>query len=112
MPNVNNLMHSEQLREMVPSPGQNTVAVCHQITFLIFYYISSRLVSLLKIFDAPVQVSYIYDFTVRFKFIKFSFQIFLLFVPEMSTSFTSYIVRLSMLLWPGSCNQCILACFL
>jgi len=29
-----------------------------------------------------------------FKFINFSFQIFLLFVPEMSTSFMSYIVKI------------------
>ena len=39
-----------------------------------------------------------------------AFQYSLFFVLEMSTSFTSY--RLSTLLWYGSCNQCILACFL
>jgi hypothetical protein len=69
-------------------------------------------VGLLKIIVVPVQGSDIYDFTFSFKFITFSFQIFLLFVPEMSTNFTSYIVRLSVLLWFGSCNHCILACFL
>jgi len=105
-------MYSGQLREIVPPLTQNTVGGCNQITLLIFYYISSRMVSLLKIIDVPVQVSYIYDFTVSFKFIKFSFQTLLLFVPEMSANFTSYIVRLSMLLWFGSCNHCILACFL
>jgi len=112
MPNITNLMYSEQLREIVLPPSQNTVGGSNQITLHIFYYTGSRLVSLLKIIDVPVQVSDIYDFTFSFKFIKFSFQIFLLFVPEMSTSFTFYIVRLSMLLWFGSCNHCILACFL
>ena len=112
MPNITDLIYSEQLREIVPPPSQNTVGGCNQITLLIFYYISSTLVSLLKIMDVPVQVSDIYDFAFSFKFIKFSIQIFLLFVPEMSTSFTSYIVRLSVLLWFGSCNHCILACFL
>jgi len=64
---------------MVPPPRQNTVEVCTQIT-------------LLKEIDAPVQVSDIFDLAVSFKFINFNFQIFLLFVPEMSTGFTSYLV--------------------
>ena len=85
-------MYSEQLREMVPPPAQNTVGVCNQITLLILYYIISRLVTLLKITDDPVQVSDIFYLTVSFKFFNFSFQLFLLFVPEMSTSFTSYTV--------------------
>jgi hypothetical protein len=50
------------------------------------------MVNILKIVDAPIQISDIVDFTVSFKFINFSFQIFHLFVPEMSASFTSYIV--------------------
>jgi hypothetical protein len=57
-----------------------------------FNDISSSLVTLLKITDAHPQVSDIFDITLCFKFIKFSFQLFLLFVPEMSTSFTSYFV--------------------
>jgi hypothetical protein len=77
---------------MIPLPTQDTVGVCNQITLLILYYISSRLVNL-KVFDAPVQVSDIL-LTVCFKLINFSVQIFLLFVPEMSTSFTSYIVQI------------------
>jgi hypothetical protein len=42
---------------MLPPPNQNTVAVCNNITFLILYYIISRLVTLLKVTDAPIQVS-------------------------------------------------------
>jgi hypothetical protein len=77
---------------MVPLPSQNIVGVCNQTTILIFYYISSRLVNLLKVIDAPVQVSYSLSLTVSFKLINFRFQIFLLFVPEISSGFTSEIV--------------------
>jgi hypothetical protein len=45
-----------------------------------------------KITDDPRQVSDIFGLTVSFKFIDFSFQTFLLFVPEIYTSFTSNIV--------------------
>jgi hypothetical protein len=58
--------------------SQNTVGVCKEITLPIPYYNSSRLVTL-KIIDA-------------LKLINFNFQIFLLFVPEMCTGFTSSIV--------------------
>jgi hypothetical protein len=85
-------MYIEQLREMFSLPSQNTVGVCKQITLYIPYYISSRLVTLLKIIDAPVEVSDIFYLTVSFKLINFSYQILCLFVPEMSTSFTSCIV--------------------
>jgi len=54
-------MYTEQLREMVPPPSQNIVGVCNQITLLIPYYISSRPVTLLKISDAPIKVSDIFD---------------------------------------------------
>ena len=65
------------------------MAVCYQI-ILILYYISSQMVTLLKITDAHIQASDICDLTVALKFINCSFQIFLIFVPEMSTGFTSY----------------------
>jgi hypothetical protein len=45
---------------MVPPPNQNTVVICKQITRLIPYYISSRLVTLLKVTDAPIQVPNIF----------------------------------------------------
>jgi len=59
----------------------------NKITLIIFYYISSRLVT-----DAPIQVPDIFDLMVGFKFLNSSFQRFLLFVPEMSASYTSYTV--------------------
>jgi len=85
-------MYIQQQKEMVHPPSQKTVGVCNQINLLIIYYISFGLVTLHKVNDAPIQVSDILDLTVSFKFINFSLQIFLLFVPAMSTSFTSYIV--------------------
>ena len=85
-------MDIEQLGEMVPPPSQNTSAVSNQIISLNLYYTSSMPVTHLKVTDAPIQVPDIFYRTVTFKFINLSFQIFLLFVPEMSTSFMSYIV--------------------
>jgi len=87
-------MHIQYLGEIVPPPSQNTVGVCKQITFVIHHYISSRLVTLLKVIDAPVQVPNIFHLAISFKFLNFSFQICLLFVPEMSVSFTSYFVQI------------------
>jgi hypothetical protein len=55
--------------------NQNTVGVCNHITSVILHYISSRLVTLLKVIDAPIQVPNIFYLTVSFKFLNFSFQI-------------------------------------
>ena len=41
---------------MVPPPSQNTVEVGNQTTRLLHYYISSRLVTLLEVTDARIQV--------------------------------------------------------
>jgi hypothetical protein len=60
-------MYIEQLREMVPPLNQSTVAICYQITLLILYSVNSRLVTLLKIIDATLQVSDIFDLTVGFR---------------------------------------------
>jgi hypothetical protein len=79
---------------MIFLPRQNTVAVCKQITLLNLFYVSSRPVTLLKITDATVPVSDIFDLTVSFKFINCSFHTFLLFVPAMSTGFTSSSVKI------------------
>jgi len=49
-------MYIQQLREMVPLSSQNTVGVCKPITLLILNYISSRLVTALKVIDTPIQV--------------------------------------------------------
>ena len=57
-------MYIEQLREVVPLTSQNTVTVSNKITLLIPYYTISGLVTLLKIIDAPIQVSDIFYLTV------------------------------------------------
>jgi hypothetical protein len=80
LPNLINPVYIQELREMVPPPSQHTVVVCKQIV--------------LTVIDAPVQVSDIFDLTISFQFINFSFKIFLPFLPEMSTSFMSYIVMI------------------
>jgi hypothetical protein len=41
---------------MAPPPSQNTVEVCNQITLLFLYYTGSKLVILLKVTDAPIEV--------------------------------------------------------
>jgi len=46
-------MYIEELGEMVPPTGHSTVGVCN---FLSLYCINSRLVTLLKVTDAPIQV--------------------------------------------------------
>jgi len=47
---------------------------------------------MVKVIDATLRVSDIFDLTVSFKFTNFSFQIFLPFVSEFSIGFMSYIV--------------------
>ncbi len=51
------------------------------------------LVTLLTLTDAPIQTPYIFNLPVSFNILKFGLQIGLLFVPELSASFTSYIVQ-------------------
>jgi len=52
------------MTERVAPPNQNTVGVCKKITHLLLDYISSRLVTLLKFTDAPIQVPDIIDYTI------------------------------------------------
>jgi hypothetical protein len=49
-------MNFQYLGEIVPPPRHNTEGVCNQVTFLILYYNSSRLVPLLEVINAPIQV--------------------------------------------------------
>ena len=63
LPNMLNPMYVQELKEMVPPPRQNTVGVCNQITFFILCFISSRLVTLFKVNDAPTLVSAIFFLT-------------------------------------------------
>ena len=46
-----------------------------------------------KVIDAPIQVPNVLDIAVSFKFVNFVSQVCLLFVPEMSAKFTSYIIQ-------------------
>src|SRR5215471_19158143 len=87
-------MYIQYLGKIVSPPRHITAGVCHQVTFLILYYNSSRLVPLLEVINSPIQVADIVDLTVSFKFLNFSFQICLLFIPEISASTPSYIVQI------------------
>jgi hypothetical protein len=55
------------------------------------YYIISRRV-ILKDIDVTLQVPNIFDLNVSFRILNYNFVLFFLFVPEISASFTSYIV--------------------
>ena len=110
--NVLNSMHIEELGETVPPPSHNIVGVCHQVTILILHYITSRLVPILKVIDAPIQVPNVLDLTVSLKLLNFISQLCLLFVPEMSANFTSYIIQNIYIVCLGSRIQCCLAHFI
>jgi uncharacterized membrane protein len=81
-------IHSIAGRNGFP-PCQNTVGFWNQITLLFLYYVSSRLVTLLKVTDAHKLVTNVSYITVRCKFLNFTFWIFLLFLPEMSAMFVT-----------------------
>jgi hypothetical protein len=49
-------MYIQYPGEIVPPPRHNTVGVCNQVTFLILYNNSSRLVPLLEVINAPIQI--------------------------------------------------------
>jgi len=89
-----NTLYIQRLEEIFPLPTKKTVEVSNQIIILNIYYIISRLITLLKITDAPIQVPNIFYLTASFKCLYFSFQIFLIFVSELSAIFMSYIVRI------------------
>jgi len=98
---------------MVPPSNQNTAGVCNKITLLILYTISSRLVTILKATDAPKMslVFFILLLVPSSLILDFRY-FFFIFVPALSSIFTSSIVQIITLLLFGFCNRCILACFL
>jgi hypothetical protein len=49
---------------MVTPPNQDTVGICKQIPLFIVYYISFRLVTILKVTDAPIKVPNILYLTI------------------------------------------------
>ena len=86
-------MHIEKLGEIFPPPSHNTVGACNQVTFLILYYIPSRLVPHLKVIDAPIQVPNVFVLLVSSSSIL-ALRYASFFVPEMSANFMSYIVQI------------------
>jgi len=60
-------MHIQYMREMISPSSQSTVEAGNHITLLIIYYVSSRLVTLPKVIDVPVQVSDVLVLTICFK---------------------------------------------
>jgi hypothetical protein len=90
--NITNPRYFQQPIEIIIPSIQNAVGICEQISILIHYQVSSTLVTLLKFIYAAIQVANVLVLTAFCKLITFVFQIFSLFVPEMSTGFMSYIV--------------------
>ena len=73
--------------------------------------ITSRLVPLLKDINVPIQVRNVLSLTVSYKFLNFSsIYTFILFLKFLLKSCLT-LIRLSALLWIGSCIHCILGCF-
>ena len=88
------------------------MGVCNKITFVILHYISSRLVALLKVNDAPIQVPYIFYLLLvsSASILAFRYAFFLFLKCLLASHLTLF--RLSTVLWLGSCIHCILACIL
>ena len=110
LPNIIKSMYIPSLREMFLPPSQIIGGVCNQITLLILYCVSSRLVTLLKVIDVPIQVSGVFYLTVSFKFIQFSFQIFFLFFVKCLLA-SRLTFRSATLFWFAFCNHRRLDCF-
>jgi hypothetical protein len=68
-------MYIQYLGEEVPPPRHNAVGVCNQVTLIILYYPSSRLIPLLDDINAPIQVPDIVYLTASFQFLNFSFPV-------------------------------------
>ena len=113
LPSIPKFMVVQHLSEIFPPHNQNPVGVYKQITILVLCYISSRLVTLLKLIDTPTKVSDILHSILSFVFIKFSCQIFLLllFLKCLLASHLT-LFRLSTSNWFRYSNSCNLVCFL
>jgi len=111
LPN-NNPMYIQYLREMVPPSAQNTVGVCNWITLLILYYISSRLVTILKVTDALYMflIFLVLLLVSSSSILAFRHSFFLFLKCLLFSHLTVF--QSSTFLWLGFCNHCILACFL
>jgi len=105
-------MYIQYLGEIVPQPRHNAVGVCNQDSFLILYYRSSRLIPLLHVINVPIQVPDIVNLNVSLQFLNFSLKICLFLFLKCLLASRLSLLRLSALLWVGSCIQFILAFFL
>jgi hypothetical protein len=70
------------------------MGICKLITILIAHYVISRLIAPFKLIYFFIQAPDVLALTVRCKLINFVLHIFLLFIPEISAGFTSYIVQI------------------
>ena len=97
---------------MDPPPNHNTLEVCNRITVLIFVCINSRLITLLKVTDAPILVCDILVVLLvsnsSISAFRYSFYLFL----KCLLASRLPVFRLSTLLWFGPWTHCILACCL
>ena len=91
---------------MFPPPTQNTVAICNQIALLILSYISTSLVTLLKVI---CPYTYLYCFSSSSN-LAFSYTCFLFLKCTVASHRTLFM--LFTLLWLVSCTHFILAYFL
>ena len=105
-------MYIQQLGEIVPPRSQNTVEVCNKISLLILYYITSGLVTLLKVTDVRIKVPNIFYLTVNSSSSISAFRYASFFFLKCLQASRLTLFRLSTLLCLGSCTHCILACFL
>jgi hypothetical protein len=86
-------------------PRIQNVGICKHIAHVDFHEVSCRLVILLKVMYAIIEVFDVIVLTASFKVICFVLQIVPSCVLEMSASFTEYIVQII------SCNRCSLTRF-
>jgi hypothetical protein len=101
LPNTPWPLYIQLLTEVIFPPSQNLSRIRKKIAPLILYELGSRLVTLLKIRYAPIQVSDVLILIVSFKPINFVFQISPFLVPEMSTSFPPYITHITFIHFTG-----------
>jgi len=95
-----------------PPPSQYTVVFGNQIFLPIFYYINSKVVTILKVIDTPLYVPNIFYLIVSFKFLNLALRYsFFLFLKCLLASRLT-VFRLSTELLLGFCKHCNFACSL
>ena len=97
---------------MVPPPSHDTVGVSKQITLLIFHFISSTVEPLLKLLVPLYKhlIFFIILLVSSSSILVFRYYFFLCLRSLQASRLTLF--RVPTLFWFGSCNHCILICFL